>query len=102
MTSARLFTRAWIVLPLALTALSLSLCLAPNALALFSNGGFESGSLTGWTTSTFLNPGLNGSAPFTGSDIVRDAGGTDLTQVLGPYTEMSQATPTPATFSTSR
>ena len=93
MTSVRLFTRAWIVLPIALTALSLSLCLAPNALALFSNGGFEAGNLTGWTTSTFLNPGLNGSPPFTGSDIVRDVGGDNLTRVLGPYTEMSQSDP---------
>lgn len=67
--------------------LGLSLCLATAwsavGLALFTNGGFESGSLTGWTTSHFVNNGLTGTAPFTQSSIVRTSGGFDSTRVVG-------------------
>ena len=52
-------------------------------LALFTNGGFEDGTLSNWTKSTFTNPGLSGSAPYTGASIVRNAGGADWTSVVG-------------------
>lgn len=51
--------------------------------ALFTNGSFESGSFSGWTKSTFLNPGLSGSAPYTGASIVRNNGGLDRSHVRG-------------------
>jgi uncharacterized repeat protein (TIGR01451 family) len=47
------------------------------AAALFTNGGFETGDFTGWTKEFYYNPGLAGSPPFDGSDIVRSAGGYD-------------------------
>ena len=84
-TAARLFT-------LALLLVGLLMVFPASALALFGNGGFENGDLSGgWSVSTFLNPGLQGSAPFTGADIVRNAGGTDRTSVLGPFATLSQA-----------
>lgn len=52
-------------------------------MALFSNGGFEAGDFTGWTKSTFLNYGLTQPSPFDGNDIVRTAGGTDVSSVVG-------------------
>jgi hypothetical protein len=81
------------LLPLALLAVALLLSFPANAFALFNNGGFETGDLSGgWAVSTFLNPGLSGTAPFTGANIQRSTGGTGLTSVLGPFdTEMSQS-----------
>jgi hypothetical protein len=83
------------LLPLALLAVALLMSFPSNAFALFNNGGFENGNFTGgWATSTFLNPGLSGSAPFSGANIVRNSGGSNLTSVLGPFTtEMSQSDP---------
>jgi uncharacterized repeat protein (TIGR01451 family) len=52
--------------------------------ALFTNGGFEAGNFTGWTKSTFLNPGLTGAQPFSGASIVRNGGGSDGSSVVGP------------------
>ena len=77
-----------------LIALSVTIPLvfmATSAFALFTNGGFENENFTGWTKASFINPGLSGSQPFTGASIVRDAGGIDDTNILGPYTAMSQA-----------
>jgi hypothetical protein len=48
-------------------------------LAIFTNGGFESGDFTGWTKTTYLNPGLSGTPPFTTANIVRNVGGSDQT-----------------------
>jgi len=60
------------------------------ALALFTNGGFEAGSYSGWTKVQFLNLGLNGEPPFTGADIRRDySGGNDHSMIVwasGPET----------------
>jgi uncharacterized repeat protein (TIGR01451 family) len=50
--------------------------------ALFTNGGFETGTFTGWTQSTYLNNGLSGTAPFNGADIVRTPGGHDQSLVV--------------------
>jgi hypothetical protein len=86
--SARIAARG---LVLALLALSLLLLFSSSAFALFTNGGFENGTFNGWTTTTFLNPGLKGSSPFTGASIQRNAGGSNYTSILGPYTEMSQS-----------
>ena len=62
-------------------------------LALFSNGGFETGDFTGWTKTYFLNYGLTGSQPFTGASISRTVGGSDQSVVLGPFPLMSQSDP---------
>lgn len=48
-------------------------------LAIFTNGGFESGDFTGWTKTTYSNPGLSGTPPFTTANIVRNTGGSDQT-----------------------
>lgn len=53
------------------------------ALALFTNGEFESGDFTSWTKSTFLNTGLSGSSPFSESSINRGAGGSDTSVIVG-------------------
>lgn len=68
----------------------IALFLPTGVLALFNNGGFEGGDFTGWTKSTYINNGLSGSQPFTGASIVRSAGGTNKTSVLGPFAPMSQ------------
>lgn len=67
-----------------LMALTLSAIIGVStALALFTNGSFEAGDFSGWTKTTFLNTGLTGSSPFTGSSIVRGAGGTDTSVIVG-------------------
>jgi uncharacterized repeat protein (TIGR01451 family) len=66
--------------------LPLLLLLAGGSAAAQTNGGFEgtgTGSLTGWTVTTFLNPGLTGNQPFSGQSIVRNPGGVDVTTFLG-------------------
>jgi hypothetical protein len=73
-----------------LLAVGLLMCFVPNAFALFNNGGFETGNFGGWSTSQYLNPGLSLPQPFTGASIVKVPGGDDLTQIRGPYAEMSQ------------
>jgi uncharacterized repeat protein (TIGR01451 family) len=50
--------------------------------ALFVNGGFEAGDFSGWTQSTFLNPGLSGSPPFSGASIVRNPGGLQQSLIV--------------------
>jgi hypothetical protein len=77
----------------ALLLASLLFSYTPAVLALFDNGGFEEGNLTGWTVSSFLNYGLDGDAPFDGGDINRIAGGVNLTSVIGPFPTMSQSDP---------
>lgn len=49
----------------------------------FTNGGFETGNFSGWTKATFLNHGLSGSAPFNGTNIVKDPGGSDQSIIVG-------------------
>ncbi|GEM_PF-6278931 len=71
-------------------ALLAALLLASTVLALFTNGSFETGDFTGWTQTQFLNPGLAGSQPFTGTSIVRNPGGSDQSLVLGPFAALSQ------------
>ena len=93
MASRRSVKAALKLFPLALLAVALLMSFPSNAFALFTNGGFESGDFSGgWATTTFLNPGLSGTAPFTGVNIQRGTGGSPLTTVLGPFTtEMSQS-----------
>jgi len=55
----------------------------------FTNGSFQDGNFTGWTKSTYLNPGLTLPQPFTGASIIRNPGGADLTNILGPVASMS-------------
>lgn len=62
------------------------LILATPAWAIFTNGGFESGDFTGWTTGFGLNPGLTGSPPFNETNIVINAGGTFDSLIIGPGT----------------
>ncbi len=65
---------------------SLGLILAltfSSVFAMFTNGDFETGDYTGWSKSTFLNPGLSGSSPFNGGSIVRNPGGTDTSAIVG-------------------
>jgi len=50
---------------------------------LFTNGGFEASDFTSWTQTYFFNPGLTGSQPYTEASIVRTAGGSDQSVVLG-------------------
>lgn len=73
--------------------LIIGLIIPASVLALFTNGGFEAGDFSSWTKSTFLNPGLIGSPPFDGTDIVRNPGGTDYSVVFGPFAAMSQTDP---------
>ena len=61
-----------------------------------TNGNFEAPyvapNINGWFKTLFLNPGLTGATPYNGTSIVRNAGGTDLTNVLftlaGPETQV--------------
>jgi len=70
--------------------------------ALFSNGGFESGSLAGWTINTYLNnTGLAAVPPTSTAQLRLSAGGTSFTNALSNATPQSQpptsgsAAPTP-------
>src|SRR5262245_5276122 len=68
--------------------------LGATALALFTNGDFESGDFTGWTKSQFRNDnGLQGAQPSTGASIQRVAGGEDRTSVVGPLTPLTGTDP---------
>jgi hypothetical protein len=69
---------------LALGALALA---ASPASAIFVNGGFEAGTFGSWTKTTGINPGLTGSPPFTGANIVVSAGGQDVSAIVGAGTD---------------
>jgi len=70
------------------------------AMAIFTNGGFESGDFTGWTQGTGLNNnGLTLPQPFTGASINLSPGGTFTGAVVNSsYTELSGAPITPMPF----
>ena len=69
------------------------------AMAIFTNGGFESGDFTGWTQGTGLNHGLIGAQPFTGASISLSPGGTFTGAVVNSsYTELSTAPITPMPY----
>jgi uncharacterized repeat protein (TIGR01451 family) len=69
--------RAWLTLVLLATWTS-------AGIALFTNGGFEDGTESGWTYSSFLNYGLVGAQPYGDASIDRNnSGGSDLTRVVG-------------------
>jgi hypothetical protein len=93
MTPRKAATTLSKLIAIAFVAVGIFALCAPSAFALFSNGGFESGDFSGWTKTQFLNLGLTLPQPFTGASINRYGGGDDLTQIRGPYTEMSQADP---------
>jgi len=57
-------------------------------LAVFVNGGFETGDFTGWTKETHINPGIGGTfPPVQLSDLTLAGGGWDLTTVEAGATE---------------
>jgi hypothetical protein len=66
------------------------------ALALFTNGSFESGDFTGWDQDQFRNPGLMGAEPFSGESISHAICADGYitcemrSEVLGPYPLRSQ------------
>jgi hypothetical protein len=66
-----------------ISAVVLALLVVTTVLADFTNGDFELGSFSGWTKATFLN----------GVYPTRNAGGSDLSVVLGPFATMSQSDP---------
>jgi len=66
-----------------LIALAMLGLVASPASAIFTNGGFESGDFTGWTKTIASNPGLTGSPPFTGANVVLGSGGNDTSAVVG-------------------
>lgn len=66
-----------------LAAVLCVISLSGVAWAVFDNGDFETGTLQGWTTTTFLNFGLTGSAPYNGSSITRLSGARNVTSVVG-------------------
>ena len=70
------------------------------AMAIFTNGGFETGDFTGWTQATGRNNnGLSGAQPFTGASINLSPGGTFTGAVVGSgYTELSGAPISPMPF----
>ncbi|MCX6006739.1 MAG: hypothetical protein NTZ34_05700 [Chloroflexi bacterium] len=88
--STRNLSRLLIV---ALLVVGMLMVFTSSVLALFTNGDFETGTLAGWTLTHYINNGLTGSPPFTEANIVRTAGGTDLTAVLGPAPARSLSDP---------
>ena len=63
--------------PMHKAALSTALlALSLPASAIFTNGGFETGDFTGWTSGSGLNNGLQGSQPYTSASISYSPGGT--------------------------
>jgi uncharacterized repeat protein (TIGR01451 family) len=68
MTRIRVWVMAMVVVLLA--------AVSAYVLAVFVNGGFESGDFTGWTKSSYLNDqGLIGTQPYSGASITRSPGG---------------------------
>ena len=69
------------------------------AMAIFTNGGFESGNFTGWTQATGYNNGLTLPQPFTGASINLGPGGTWTGAVVdSSYAELSNAPITPIPY----
>lgn len=62
-----------------------------QAAAIYTNGGFESGDFTGWTTGAGINNGLTGSPPFSSSSINIGAGGTFRSVVVTGGPELANA-----------
>ena len=63
--------------PMLKAALSTALlALSLPASAIFTNGGFETGDFTGWTSGSGLNNGLQGLQPYTSASISYIPGGT--------------------------
>ncbi|MFL5353509.1 OmpA family protein [Archangium sp.] len=65
---------------------------AASAQPLFTNGSFEDGSLTGWSVSTNLNPGIATIPPASTADLNLQPGGLDFTSAKqapgGPESEI--------------
>lgn len=57
------------------------------AWAIFTNGGFETGNYSGWTIGGGTNPGLSGTPPFTGSNIVINGTAAGPATVVGTITD---------------
>ncbi|MFZ2234779.1 MAG: IPTL-CTERM sorting domain-containing protein [Dokdonella sp.] len=65
-------------------AASVALLLGSSpAWAIYVNGGFETGDYTGWTIGGGINPGLSGSPPFTGANIVISGSSPGPATVVG-------------------
>jgi uncharacterized repeat protein (TIGR01451 family) len=64
--------RVWVMAMVAVLLAAVS----SYVLAVFVNGGFETGDFTGWTKSSYLNDqGLVGTQPYSGASITRTPGG---------------------------
>jgi len=70
-----------------LFSLLMVLTLGGTLRAQIANGGFETGDLTGWTVTTFLNPSLSGTAPFGWANIQKTAGGRNITGIVTAGTD---------------
>jgi hypothetical protein len=62
---------------------AIALTIAGSAHAVFTNGGFEQNNLSGWTVGGGSNPGLSGTAPFTGANVQINAGTPGPASVVG-------------------
>jgi len=60
---------------------------ASPAYAIFTNGGFETGSFSGWTQAAGINQSLTGSPPFTSASLNIGAGGTFRSAVVSAGTD---------------
>jgi len=58
-----------------------------HAMAIFQNGGFEQNSYANWTVGGGTNPGLSGSAPFTGASIVINGNTPGPASIIGAGTD---------------
>ena len=63
------------------------LCCTGASQAVFNNGGFEQNNLTGWTLGGGSNPGLSGTAPFTGASVQITPGAPGPASVVGAMTD---------------
>lgn len=62
---------------------ALALTVAGSAHAVFVNGGFEQNNFNGWTVGGGTNPGLAGTAPFTGASVQITQGAPGPASVVG-------------------
>ena len=60
--------------------------------AIYVNGGFETGTYSGWTIGGGGNPGLNGSPPFTGASIIITGATPGPASIVGAITDSRAAT----------